>query len=88
MLSISLSKNRKRTVKKKEFKLKLERKNLNRSYEIMIYHAATAAKLFQSCPTLCDPIDGSPPGIPSLGFSRQEHWSGLPIPSPMHESEK
>jgi len=25
---------------------------------------------------------------PSLGFSRQEHWSGLPIPSPMHESEK
>ena len=24
----------------------------------------------------------------SLGFSRQEHWSGLPIPSPMHESEK
>ena len=25
---------------------------------------------------------------PSLGFSRQEHWSGLPSPSPMHESEK
>ena len=24
----------------------------------------------------------------SLGFSRQEHWSGLPVPSPMHESEK
>ena len=24
---------------------------------------------------------------PSLGFSRQEHWSGLPLPSPMHESE-
>ena len=24
----------------------------------------------------------------SLGFSRQEHWSGLPFPSPMHESEK
>ena len=24
---------------------------------------------------------------PSLGFSRQEHWSGLPFPSPMHESE-
>ena len=23
----------------------------------------------------------------SLGFSRQEHWSGLPFPSPMHESE-
>ena len=26
--------------------------------------------------------------LPSLGFSRQEHWSGLPVPSPMHESEK
>ena len=25
---------------------------------------------------------------PSLGFSRQEHWSGSPFPSPMHESEK
>ena len=35
--------------------------------------AAGAAKSLQSCPTLCDPIDGSPPGSPSLGFSRQEH---------------
>ena len=26
--------------------------------------------------------------LPSLGFSRQEHWSGLPFPSPMHESEQ
>ena len=25
---------------------------------------------------------------PSMGFSRQEHWSGLPFPSPIHESEK
>ena len=25
---------------------------------------------------------------PCLGFSRQEHWSGLPLPSPMQESEK
>ena len=47
-----------------------------------------AAKSLQLCPTLYDPIDGSPPGSPSLGFSRQEHWSGLPFPSPMHESEK
>ena len=50
--------------------------------------AAAAAKSLQSCPTLCDHIDSSPPGSPSLGFSRQEHWSGLPFPSPMHESEK
>ena len=29
-----------------------------------------------------------PTRLPSLGFSRQEHWSGLPFPPPMHESEK
>ena len=33
--------------------------------------AAAAAKSLQSCPTLCNPIDGSPPGSPSLGFCRQ-----------------
>ena len=46
-----------------------------------------AAKSLQSCPTLCDPIDGSHQAPLSLGFSKQEHWSGLPFPSPMHESE-
>ena len=30
--------------------------------------AAAAAKLLQSCPTLCDPIDGSPPGSPVPGI--------------------
>ena len=92
--------------------------------------AAAAAKSLQSCPTLCDPIDISPPGSPipgilqartlewaaisssnawkwkvkgkslsrvrllatpwtaahqappSMGFSRQEYWSGVPLPSP------
>ena len=91
-------------------------------------HAAAAAKSLQSCPTLCDPIDGSPSGscapgilqartlewvaisfsnawkwkvkvkslshvrllvtpwtaahqaLPSMGFSRQEDWSGVPLP--------
>ena len=91
---------------------------------------AATAKSLQSCPTLCDPIDGSPPGSPvpgilqartlkwvaisfsnawkwkvkakllsrvrpsatpltaahqaplSMGFSRQEYWSGVPLPSP------
>ena len=91
---------------------------------------AAAAKSLQSCPTLCDPIDSSPPGSPvpgilqartlewvaisfsnagkwkvkvkllsrvqllatpwtaayqappSMGFSRQEYWSGVPLPSP------
>ena len=93
--------------------------------------AAAAAKSLQSCPTLCDPRDGSPPGSPvprilqartleqvaisfsnawkwkvqvksltrvwllatswtaayqappSMGFSRQEYWSGVPLPSPI-----
>ena len=96
--------------------------------------AATAAKSLQSCLTLCDPIDGSPPGSPvpeivqartlewvaisfsnagkwkvkvkslsrvrlfktpwnaayqaplSMGFSRQEYWSGVPLPSPVELS--
>ena len=50
--------------------------------------AAAAAKSLQSRPTLCDPIDSSPPASLSLGFSRQEHWSVLPFPSPMHGIEK
>ena len=54
----------------------------------LVAAAAAAAKSLQSCPTLCDPIDGSPPDSSSLGFSRQERWIGLPFPSPMHESEK
>ena len=50
---------------------------------------AAAAKSLQSCLTLCDPIKRKAyQAPPSLGFSRQEHWSGLPFPSPMHESEK
>ena len=36
----------------------------------------------QSCPTLCDAMDCSPPGSLSVGFSRQEYWSGLPFPPP------
>ena len=50
--------------------------------------AAAAAKSLQSCPILWDPMDGSPPGFSIPGFPRQEHWSGLPFPSPMHESGK
>ena len=99
-----------------------------------VFVAAAAAKLLQLCLTLCDPIDGSPPGCPipgilqartlewvaisfsnawkgkvnvkslscvrllatpwtaayqappSMGFSRQEYWSGLPLPSPKFSS--
>ena len=35
----------------------------------------------QSCPTLCNPMDCSTPGS-SMRFTRQEYWSGLPLPSP------
>ena len=50
--------------------------------------AAAAAKSLQSCPTLCDPKDGSPPGsaVPGILQARTLEW--LPFPSPMHESEK
>ena len=50
------------------------------------FATAAAAKSLQSF--LCDPMDCNLPGSAALGFSRQEHWSGLPFPSPMHESEK
>ena len=50
--------------------------------------AAAAAKSLQSCPTLYNSIEGSPPGSPVPGILRQEQRSGLPFPSPMHESEK
>ena len=38
------------------------------------------AKLLQLCLTPCDPLDGQAPL--SMGFSRQEYWSGLPCPPP------
>ena len=42
-----------------------------------------------SCVRLCaTPETAAHQAPPSLGLSRQEHWSGLPFPSPMHESEK
>ena len=40
------------------------------------------SEVAQSCPTLCDPVDCSLPASLSMGFSRQEYWSGLPFPSP------
>ena len=43
--------------------------------ETMLFCACSVS---QSCLTLCDPTDCSPP---SMGFSRLEYWSGLPFPS-------
>ena len=45
-------------------------------------------KIAQSCPTLCDPMDCSLPGSSVHGIFQAIVWSGLPFPSPMHESEK
>ena len=45
-----------------------------------LWPVCVSAKSLQSCLILCDPMDCSPPG--SMGFSRQEYWSGLPCPPP------
>ena len=43
------------------------------------------AQLILSCPTLCDPMDPIARQAPlSMGFCRQEYWSGLPCPPPRH----
>ena len=48
---------------------------------VYIIHAAAAAKLLQSCPTLCDPIDGSPPGSPVPGIlqARTLEWGAISL---------
>ena len=40
------------------------------------------SEVAQSCPTLCDTWTVAHQTPPSMGFSRQEYWSGLPFPSP------
>ena len=46
--------------------------------------AAAAAKSYQSCPTLCDPSDGSPPGSPVPGILQARMLEWVAITSPMH----
>ena len=50
--------------------------------------AAAAAKLLQSCPTLCDPIDGSPPGSPVPGILQARTLEWVAFLPPVRESEK
>ena len=50
--------------------------------------AAATAKSLQSCPTLCDSIDGSPPGSPAPRILQARTLEWIALPSPMHESEK
>ena len=49
------------------------------SFLLYTHAAATAAKLLQSCPTLCNPIDGSPPGSPVPGIlqARTLEWVAI-----------
>ena len=46
--------------------------------ELSAAAAAAAAKLLQLCPTLCDPIDGSPPGSPVPGILQARSWAWHP----------
>ena len=46
------------------------------------------SEVAQSCLTLSDPVDCSPPGPLSMGLSRQEYWSGLSLPSPRTSAEQ
>ena len=46
------------------------------------------SEVTQSCLTLSDPMDYSSPGPLSMGFSRQEYWSGVPLPSPRQKKEQ
>ena len=47
------------------------------------YNIESRSEVAQSCQTFSDPMDYSPPGPPSMGFSRQEYWSRVPLPSPL-----
>ena len=54
--------------------IKIARRNINN-----LRYKVAAAKLLQSCPTLCDPIDGSPPGshVPGILQARTLEWVAI-----------
>ena len=57
---------------------------MNKKCDTVIHFSKKQAKseITQSCLTLCDPVDCSYQAVPSMGFSRQEYWSGLSFPTP------
>ena len=59
---------------------------LNGRYSVMGSPAAAAAKSLQSCPTLCDPIDVSPPGSPAPGIlqARTLEWVAISFSNPIN----
>ena len=71
-------------------KIKEERERKERQREGREHRAAAAAKLLQSCPTLCDPIDGSPPGstVPGILQARTLEWVAIFFSSAWRWKEK
>ena len=62
----------------------MDRSGLNfMRVSVQLAAAAAAPKSLQSCPTLCDPIDGSPPGSPVPEILQVKTLGGLPFPSPL-----
>ena len=51
------------------------------SWTVCVCACVCAQLLSQSCPTLCNPMDCSPPGSSVHGISRQEYWNGWPFPA-------
>ena len=52
------------------------------SHGLFIFLFCCCCLVTQSCPILCDSMDGNHQAPLSMGFLRPEHWSGLPFPSP------
>ena len=59
-----------------------EAKEMHERYVLVYLFNVNVKSLAQLCLTLCDPVDCSHEAPPSMGFSRQEYWSGLQFPSP------
>ena len=61
----------------------LDRRPSQPKHPLKVGPAAAAAKSLQSCPTLCDPIDGSPPGssIPGILQARTLEWVAISFPN-------
>ena len=57
------------------------RNRSNQQY-FLIFEEKIESEVAQSCPTLSNPMDCSLQAPPSMVFSRQEYWSGVPLPSP------
>ena len=55
---------------------------INRWFVVILITNGGGGLIAKTCPPLCDPMDCSPPAPLSMGFPRQDSWSGLPFPSP------